>query len=395
MRLYPFVLLASTAVPTRVTDASGVSGYSHTSDNSTATYPPFTDDSNDDPANQQLVAHGITNDEERAPPVKPSYDALQPLTSGIKKTIMFKLYGGISGPKLTSSGWDQVLSRDEDLLRMVGTRTAKGAIPDVDMQEFVQIATPHLRKMLSMNANRFKKRFSSQDMSPEGLAAELSNYHFFRNFSFEKVRMLQEFLGSSEKATKKFFDTLSIGFGSELEFARFLSIEKKSLVNGREAKLLQKELLTFWKKTKSEEEVLKLIDLVKQGWTYETLDTLVQFVVLRDSLESKDVDAETIKLIMDKLGDKAITQAINNGKKKGVKPVTSFFGVDDIEAEMASEENKHIDLAERLWIQLLRELDARKNGHKDVSKDDSRRPSNELDHSADLSLELSLKPPGT
>ncbi|CAI5729668.1 unnamed protein product [Hyaloperonospora brassicae] len=394
MRLYPFVLLASTAVRTRVTDASGVSGYSHTSDNSTATHPPFTDDSNDGPANQQLVAHGITNDEERASSGKLSRDALQKLTSGIQKTTLFKLYGGISGPKLTSSGWDQAFKKDIEILDLVSQRVRIGANPDADMQ-YVDNLVASQQKILKWNANRFKINFSPQDMSTGNLIAELKKRHFFKVFGFEKVRMLQEFLGSSEKATKKFFDTLSIGFGSELKFARFLSIEKQSLVNGREAKLLQKELLTFWKKTKSEEEVLKLIDLKEQGWTYETLDTLVQFVALRDSLESKDVDAETIKLIMDQLGDKAITRAINNGKKKGVEPVTSFFGVDDIEAEMASEENKHIDLAERLRIQLLRELDARKNGHKDVSKDDSRRPDNELDHSADLSLELSLKPPGT
>ncbi|CAI5726695.1 unnamed protein product [Hyaloperonospora brassicae] len=394
MRLYPFVLLASTAVPTRVTDASGVSGYSHTSDNSTATTPPFTDDSNDGPANQQLVAHGITNDEERASFGKISHDGLRKLTSGIKKTTLFKLYGGISGPKLTLSGWDQAFKKDIEILDLVSQHVRNRANPDADMQ-YVDNLVASQRKNLKGKAKRLKINFSPQDMSTENLIAELKKRRFLEFFTFERLRVLQKALGPSEEATKKFFDTLSGGFGGELEFARFLSIEKQSLVNGREAKLLQKELLTFWKKTKSEEEVLKLIDLKEQGWTYETLDTLVQFVALRDSLESKDVGAETIKLIMDKLGDKAITQAINNGKKKGVEPVTSFFGVDDIEAGMASEENKHIDLAERLWIQLLRELDARKNGHKDVSKDDSRRPGNELDHSADLSLELSLKPPGT
>ncbi|CAI5726933.1 unnamed protein product [Hyaloperonospora brassicae] len=359
MRLYPFVLLASTAVPTRVTDASGVSGYSHTSNNSTATHPPFTDDSNDGPANQQLVAHGITNDEERAPPVKPSHDGLRKLTSGIQKTTMFKLYGGISGPKLTSSGWDQVLSRDGNLLRMVGTRTGNGANLDVDMQEFVQFATSHLRNVLSTNANGFKKRFSSQDMSTEGLAAELKKRRFFKVFGFEKVRMLQEFLGSSEKATKKFFDTLSIGFGSELEFARFLSIEKQSLVNEHGAEKLQKELLTFWKKTKSEEEVLKLIDLVKQGWTYETLDTLVQFVALGGSPEPKEVYVRTIKLITTTIkNDDDIVQAIVNGEKKEAQSVTWHTGAAYQDAKIASEEVGHTDLADDLKTELLRQWEA-------------------------------------
>ena len=227
----------------------------------------------------------------------------------------------------------------------------------------------------------------------KGTRSRVKQAPFFQYFTFAKVRRLQKFLGSSEEATKTFFDTLSEGFGSELKFARFLSIEKQSLLNGDEAEKLQKELLTFWKKTKSEEEVLKLIDLVKQGWTYETLDTLVQFVALRGSLRPKDVDTETVKLIIDKLGDEAIIQAINKGKEMGVEPVTSHFGVRHNDADVASDE--HIDLAEKLLVQLVREWKSDENGRNNVRTEAIQRPDNKLDHIADLSLDLSLKPPGT
>ena len=242
----------------------------------------------------------------------------------------------------------------------------------------------------------------------KGTRSRVKQAPFFQYFTFAKVRRLQKFLGSSEEATKTFFDTLSEGFGSELNFARFLSIEKQSLLNGDEAEKLQKELLTFWKKTKSEEEVLKLIDLVKQGWIYETLDTLVQFVALRDSLEPKDVDTETVKLIIDKLGDGAITQSINNGKEKKAQPITSYFGVVDDEADVASEKIKHIDLAEKLLVQLGREWKSDEDGLNDMrrkviqwlgnkldqksSLDLSLKPSGKFDQK--LSLDLSLKPPG-
>ena len=141
--------------------------------------------------------------------------------------------------------------------------------------------------------------------------------------------------------------------------------------------------------------MLKLIDLVEQGWTYKTLDTLVEFVALDVSLRStKDVNVKTIKLILDTLRDEDIRQAINHRKEKGAETVTSYFGVNDIEAEVASEESMHFDLAEKLWIQLVRERKAKKRLN-NLRTEAFQRRGNKLDHSADFLFDLSLKPPGT
>ena len=389
------VLLDSTAVPTRVTDASGVSGYSHTSDNSTAAVPPFTDYSNDGPAKQQLVAHGIANDEERAPPVKLTRKGLQEITNEIRKTTLFKLYGGTSGPKLSLGGWDQALMKDEDLLRIVGSRTRPKADSDADMQRLVQDTTRARRRNVGKGVRNFKMWSSEQDMSPKGLALELNKRLFFQYFTFAKVRRLQKFLGSSEEATKTFFDTLSEGFGSELNFARFLSIEKQTLVNGREAKSLQDDLLKFWKENNKmpEEEVLELLNLLEEGWTYETLDTLVEYVALRDNQKPSEVYAETIRLIMRMYSDEEIIKAIDNGEKIISKSLTQHDAFEHDKGEVVLQAIEHTDLADELQKQLLREWKSDENGLNDVRREAIQRLGNKLDFK--LSFDLSLMPPGT
>ena len=220
--------------------------------------------------------------------------------------------------------------------------------------------------------------------------AFLATQRFIPRFSFEKARVLDLFLGPSER--RRFFQTLWICFKGVRKFARFLSIEKQTLVNGREAKSLQDDLLKFWKENNKmpEEEVLELINLLEEGWTYETLDTLVEYVALRDNQKPSEVYAETIRLIMRMYSDEEIIKAIDNGEKIISKSLTQHDAFEHDKGEVVLQAIEHTDLADELQKQLLREWKSDENGLNDVRREAIHRLGNRLD--SKLSFDLSLKP---
>lgn len=392
MRLSSFVLLAATAPPIRVASSLRVSSSLMTKNNATSMNPLFNGGLADKPAvgpaNQLLNSEHTTNDEERTP----QQVFAEKLGSATKKTVL-KLYAEMNGPRLEPCDWKKMIVADEAMLKRVGLTIQTDAGASVEeLGKMVAIAVKTAPSTLKL-MNQFEIGKWMQGLDQSHLEIILRRHRFFGKFNFEKFRVLEAHLGLSGKA--RLYDILTKGFQYST-FLGFLSIRKLSPLVGEDAKTLQRELLIHWMNSEKLTfgEMARRVKLKKRGWMYTTLDPLLEYVKLRiPGFSTGQVNYELIKRLTALYTIPELQEMIRKGKTMKRQHAMAYLGSKYNIPEIASQKVKHVDLAdilekelERFWVAVTAN-----------SGQTSTKPL--LDYKGaphpDLSLDLSLKPPGT
>ena len=299
MRIYTFVLFASTAAPTCVIGTSRGSDLPSTKIDITASNSPFVDDlSKDVPANRLL----------RVQSPSPILTTSAPFQA-IAKAAFTKLYSGLSALKLTPATWSQVMSEDERFLKELLTLSEKGT-----KEVHVDFLLPMVSTWKKHHQSDMLEKLSEwmEGRQPTDLVKVLQEHGFFGQFRYTDVLALKQYLGPSNEAM--LFDTLLAGFG-EGRLASMLSIAKLSPLNGPDAKLLRDELLAWWATIgKPYEDVVRLLGvstLEKQlDLAYEKLEALVKYTALKYKLDSHNAHVQTIIDLRKTFGDAPVVRAM-------------------------------------------------------------------------------------
>nr|BAP68918.1 RxLR effector candidate protein [Hyaloperonospora arabidopsidis Emoy2] len=349
MRLHPFALLASAAILTSVTVVSGVSGTSKGEGNSAVSVPPFVRDSDDDPCIVPLIGQNTTKDEAR------TFPELPPVVSELlevvqkEKPFEFKLLD-TSGKKpigpavLNRMGdrqkaaeisadraqaawnvWEGMIVESTEQLEKAGLPPdrhhplPKKTAGMKELRAFANaVAKRAIRKPYGNNLGTHNDIVHWVQKQPqrESLSDVLNKYQFIPRLTFEKVRVLAGYV----KSDAQLIETLLGSWGSVTKFTAFLSIAKLSPTIKKDAVVLQKKLLDYWSKSEKRIfDVIELLEIKTRGLTYETLDTLVEFVALKDKRakgESSDSFKSTLKHLDEYFGVENYFES-NTAKGKG------------------------------------------------------------------------------
>ena len=289
--------------------------------NITTGFALFNDDSNKIPVNQLSKAKGSGEEEERV---------LKEVSSEQIKTFLQSLYERHNGHMIAPASWSQVISEDEQLLAHVYAlhsaeyeqkRAALEANSNVDISIFGA-------KLLNakQHADDFRLRTLAQAMDhkeAKELSTILASTGFFSKFRIGRVQTLTKYVDELNAVTAsnfKVFEILREGYGGLDNFAFFLSSSKLSPLTKEEAKAIQTDLLVWWRddQRKSFNDVavqLGFSTLWGKSLTYENMDTLIEYVALRDSLQYNQARPVALLHLRQLFGDVAVLFSILSGKE--------------------------------------------------------------------------------
>ncbi|CAI5743047.1 unnamed protein product [Hyaloperonospora brassicae] len=242
------------------------------------------------------------------------------------KSFMVLEFGGINGHKLTPASWSRVMDETKQILERVPELERNAYTTEIEAISKTrgeQVATLR-RYQLAEDIERTYLSTTAVDIitwmdkKPQGDAVKvLTQNGFFQEFSCAKVKALEMCFKRSDDAF--LFDTLSEGFGGTDKFASLLSSAKLGPFTRHEAASYQHRLLASWH-VQGRTEGGGLVDLLKlktNPLTYETLDTLVEYIALNGGKEKLTPDracSKTILYLRTWLGDGAVVRAIRDGK---------------------------------------------------------------------------------
>lgn len=297
--------------------------------------------------------------------------------------------------------WKTVIEKDSILLEHMRSTPLQEAGDDLKKLCDAVKAAVAKDQFLIAPAEYLNVAYLMRDKPPESLIKVLNRHRVFNHFSFEKLRVLENYIGASDK--KRLFETLFKGFKGVLRFTSFLSIAKQSLINGRDAELLQAKLLMFWRESgMSIDDVMKLLKVKNGDCTYESLETLVAYIALCTDTEPNKAYPETVKGLRKLfLNDAALKNMITKVERTLDQSSTSHIGELYGDADITSSNVEHINLANELKEELNRQVVAERNRQVVADEIDLGRlrteilpsPDTKYKHNPGLSLDLSLAPP--
>ena len=361
MRLSSFILVTSTAVSTCTTSAPGLVGSFLGEANWTNSTPLF-DDGPDDTPVDRLVRVTTDTDERMLPDMQAAVNKLLLSWEDIKSVMVHK-FGGINAHKLTPAGWSQVMDETEQLLKRLSELDRNAYMTEVkaiSQTSDAEEGSLRLLKLISISESTYRSTMAGHIMTwmhqnPSGdLVKVLTQNGFFQHFSCAKVKALEMCLERSNDAL--LFNTLSEGFGGVDKFASLLSSAKLGPFTRHEAASYQHRLLASWHaQGKAEgDTVLNLLKLDTKPMTYETLDTLVEFIALlpRSKLTLDQARSKTISYLRKRLGDGAVVKAIMDGKMV-VQSAGRHLRVRYNDISIALTNDDHSDYITKFEIELI------------------------------------------
>uniref|UniRef100_A0AAV1U8A3 RxLR effector candidate protein n=2 Tax=Peronospora matthiolae TaxID=2874970 RepID=A0AAV1U8A3_9STRA len=432
MRFHPFVLLASAAVLTGVTVSVGVSGTSKGEGNSAASVPPFFPDSDDDSRNVPLIGQNAAKDEARTYP-GPSRVIPELLKVVQKeKPLESKLFE-ISGKQQIAPG---VLNRMGDSQNAAGmsadrAQAARGVWNGMIAESKTQLEashwlaevrpelrvlksdTPEVRAYVNYIASRANQipnvnspitkdnivKWIQKQPEAKELHTVLIKNNFIWRLDFKKMEALKDFFDGDETKTIR---TLLKSCKSATKFTDFLSIAKLSPAIRNDAVSFQQMLLRYWSTSQNEQisYVIELLQIKTRGLTYETMDTLVEFVALKEEIKGDQLFALKRTLWhldtyfgVDNYFESNIAKGKDTNGQANAHPGTSHQDGRSGVPSIASEEHNEPSILLRTESVVKRKAENLDSGR--VRKKPSPLTNDVPEDDPGLSLVLSLRPPGT
>uniref|UniRef100_A0AAV1U8W7 RxLR effector candidate protein n=1 Tax=Peronospora matthiolae TaxID=2874970 RepID=A0AAV1U8W7_9STRA len=425
MRFHPFVLLASAAVLTGVTVSVGVSDTSKEEGNSAASVPPFFPDSDDDSRNVPLIGQNAAKDEARTypgpsqviPVLLKVVQKEKPLESMLLeisgKQQIAPIAGGAAGMSADRAQaawdvWNGMIA--ESKTHLEAAHWPAKVRPELRV---LMSDTPDLRAYVNVLASRANKNTQRRppiikdnivkwiQNQPEAkeIHTVLNRNNFISRLDFKKMWALSEYFDGDEKKT---IQTLLDSFTSVPKFTAFLSIAKLSPDIRKDAVLFQQMLLRYWSTSEKKEisDVIELLQFETRGLTYETMDTLVEFVALKEEIKGdqpialiKTLEHLDVYFGVDNYFESNIAKGKDTNGQANAHPGTSHQDGRSGVPSIASEEHNEPSILLRTESVVKRKTENLDSGR--VRKKPSPLTNDVPEDDPGLSLVLSLRPPGT
>uniref|UniRef100_A0AAV1VAT6 RxLR effector candidate protein n=1 Tax=Peronospora matthiolae TaxID=2874970 RepID=A0AAV1VAT6_9STRA len=425
MRFHPFVLLASAAVLTGVTVSVGVSGTSKGEGNSAASVPPFFPDSDDDSRNVPLIGQNAAKDEARTYP-GPS-QVIPELLKVVQKekpleSMLLKISGkqqiapivreaaGMSADRAQAAWdvWNGMIA--ESKTHLEAAHWPAKVRPELRV---LMSDTPEVRAYVNYIASRVNEIAKGWPSVTKGVIVKwiqnqpeakeitkvLQEKKFVSRINFKKMRALSEYFDGDETKT---IQTLLDSCTNVPKFTDFLSIAKLSPAIRKDAVSFQQMLLRYWSTSEKKEisDVIKLLQFETRGLTYETMDTLVEFVALKEKIKGdqpialiKTLEHLDVYFGVDNYFESNIAKGKDTNGQANAHPGTSHQDGRSGVPSIASEEHNEPSILLRTESVVKRKAENLDTGR--VRKKPSPLTNDVPEDDPGLSLVLSLRPPGT